>query len=238
MATLCLPQGVLPTCIHPWSPGPHSGLSEFSNTHPAPLAPWFSALMLTALRTNSSPVGLCSLVSSYTVRSLNFTSTPDTDQWSGQTTGVTPFWLQTEYLLWTPKEGIFLPSLCITSSYSSFGSRAETSLRQDRPSGSPGVGGTLHYFPTEFCFYLLWPWAPWTISMSHSPLYGLEFPRLHSSISMICWENGDWLVEWMNESSGCQVCEDLNTASWKALGEHQECNLKLRVPYSHDSENE
>lgn len=188
-----------PLYLHaPWSPGPHEWVLQHTSCPSCSLvfSPWahcpqdkqLPLWVHVAWSPASSPVAM----------PLYLTSTPDTDPWA-QTTGVTPFWLQTGYLLWMPKEWIFLPSLGITNYYLSFGSRVETSLLQDKSSGSPGMGGTLLCFPTSLCFYLLWPWAPWTISMSQSPLYGLEVAKAAFHINMACWKNGDLLVEWMNE---------------------------------------
>ena len=167
-----------------------------------------------------------SAASSPVAMPLYLTSTPDTDQWWAQTTGVTPFWLQTEYLLWIPKEGIFLPSLCITNSYSSFGSRVETSLLQDRSSGSPGMGGTLLCFPTSLCFYLLWPWAPWTVSISQSPLSGLEVPKAafqHQYDMLEKWRLASWMNEWVVwVPNMCRV----EHCQFKSVGRASEMKLK------------
>lgn len=125
-----------------------------------------------------------------------------------------------------PKEGIFLPSLCITNSYSSFGSRVETSLLQDRSSGSPGMGGTLLFFPTSLCFYLLWPWAPWTISISQSPLYGLEVPKAafqHQYDMLEKWRPASWMDEWVVwVPNTCRV----EHCQFKSVGRASEMELK------------
>ena len=74
------------------------------------------------------------------------------------------------------------------------------SMLQDRSSGSPGMGGTLLCFPTSLCFYLLWPWAPWTVSISQSPLYGLEVPKAafqHQYDMLEKWRLASWMNEWV-----------------------------------------
>ena len=152
---LSLAQGVPPTPTYPWSLGPHSSLSEFSNTQPAPVTPLPSAFSsLPSGQTAPLLVHAAWPPASSPMATLPYLTSPLTLT-NGQ---ARPLWLHPcEFRQNISSEyPTSLPSFCITDSYSSFGSTVDLFLLQDRFSDSPRLRGTSLCFPTSLCVYPLW----------------------------------------------------------------------------------